>query len=88
MAKEAKKKSEQSKSAPGQYSTKPWVSMRTGLTAVILVSVGMAVLTAYTTIPALGWLEGSLWAIGFGAGVWLAFILFFLFSRWARRKQD
>ena len=62
--------------------------MRTGLTAVILAGIGMAVLTAYTTIPALGWLEGSLWAIGFGAGVWLAFILFFLFSRWARRKQD
>jgi len=62
--------------------------MRTGLTAVILASIAMAVLTAYTTIPALGWLEGSLWAIGFGAGVWLAFILFFLFSRWARRKQD
>ena len=62
--------------------------MRSGLTIVILLSVGMAILTARTTIPALGWLEGSLWAIGFGAGVWLAFILFFLFSRWARRKQD
>ena len=62
--------------------------MRTGLTAVILVSVGMAVLTAYTTVPALGWLEGMLWAVGFGVGVWLAFVLFFLFSRWARRKRD
>jgi sterol desaturase/sphingolipid hydroxylase (fatty acid hydroxylase superfamily) len=88
VAKEAKKKSEQSKSTPVQYSTGPWLSMRTGLTAVILVSVGMAVLTAYTTVPALGWLEGMLWAVGFGAGVWLAFVLFFLFSRWARRKQD
>ena len=62
--------------------------MRTGLTAVVLVSVGMAVLTAYTTVPALGWLEGMLWAVGFGVGVWLAFVLFFLFSRWARRKRD
>ncbi len=62
--------------------------MRGGLIVMVLVSVGMAVLTAQTTIPALGWLEGSLWAIGFGAGVWIAFILFFLFSRWARRKQD
>jgi hypothetical protein len=88
VAKETKKKSEQGKSAPVQYSPGPWLSMRTGLTAVILVSVGMAVLTAYTTVPALGWLEGMLWAVGLGAGVWLAFVLFFLFSRWARRKQD
>lgn len=88
MAKEAKKKSEWSKSAPVQSATGPWISMRTGLTAVILASIGMAVLTAYTTVPALGWLEGMLWAAGFGAGVWLAFVLFFLFSRWARRKQD
>ncbi len=62
--------------------------MRSGLTIMVLVSVAMAVLTAYTTIPALGWLEGSLWALGFGAGVWIAFILYFLFNRWARRKQD
>ncbi len=88
MAKETKKKSAQGKSAPAQYVAKPWVSMRSGLIAVTLVSIGMLVLTAYTTIPALGWLEGSLWAIGFGAGVWLAFVLFFYFNRWLRRKQD
>jgi hypothetical protein len=88
VAKEAKQKSKQGNSAPVQYSAGPWISMRTGLTAVTLASVAMAVLTAYTTIPALGWLEGGLWAIGLGAGVWLAFILYFLFSRWARRKQD
>jgi hypothetical protein len=88
VAKEAKKKSERSKSAPVQYSTKPWVSMRTGLIVVTLASIAMTVLTAYTTVPALGWLEGMLWAIGYGAGVWLAFGLFFLFNRWARRKQD
>ncbi len=88
MAKETKKKSKQDQSAPVQHSNGPWISMRTALTIVTLLSIAMAVLTGYTTIPALGWLEGSLWAIGFGAGVWLAFILFFLFSRWARRKQD
>ena len=88
MAKEAKKNSKLGKSAPAQYSAKPWISMRTGLTAVILAGIAMAVLTAYTTVPALGWLEGMLWAVGFGAGVWLAFVLFFLFSRWARRKRD
>ncbi len=88
MAKEAKKKSRQDKSAPVQDTSGPWISMRSGLTIMVLVSVAMAVLTAYTTIPALGWLEGSLWALGFGAGVWIAFILYFLFNRWARRKQD
>jgi hypothetical protein len=88
VAKEAKRKSKQGKSEPVQHSNGPWISMRTGLTAVTLASVAMAVLTGYTTVPALGWLEGGLWAIGLGAGVWLAFTLYFLFSRWARRKQD
>ncbi len=88
MAKEAKKKLKQDQSAPVKDSNKPWISMRGALVVMILASVGMAVLTAQTTVPALGWLEGGLWAIGLGVGVWLAFFLFFLFSRWARRKQD
>jgi sterol desaturase/sphingolipid hydroxylase (fatty acid hydroxylase superfamily) len=88
VAKETKQKSKRDKPEPAQYSERPWISMRTGLTVVTLASIAMAVLTGYTTVPALGWLEGGLWAIGFGVAVWLAFVLYFLFSRWARRKQD
>jgi len=33
----------------------------------------MAVITGITTVPALGWVEGLAWAIGFGAAIWLIF---------------
>ena len=65
-----------------------WISMRTGLIVVTVVSIGMAVLTAWTTIPAIGWGEGLLWAIGFGAAVWLVFVGFFLFNRLVRGKRS
>jgi len=37
-----------------------WISMRTGLIVITVLSVGLALLTAWTTVPALGWFEGFL----------------------------
>lgn len=89
MAKKMKKipRSEK-KTKSGQDQNEAWISMRTGLIVVTLVSVGMAVLTAWTTIPAIGWAEGLLWSLGSGGAVWLVFVGFFFFNRFVRGKRD
>ena len=89
MAKKQKKIPRSEKKAKArQNRNDPWISMRTGLITVTVVSIGMAVLTAWMTIPALGWFEGILWSLGFGVAVWLVFAGFFYFNRFVRAKRD
>jgi len=65
-----------------------WISMRTGLRAVTIASLGMAAVTGYATIPALGWGEGLLWSLGFGASIWLVFAGFYYFNKVVRKKKE
>lgn len=51
----------------------PWIKMNTGVKIIAVASVLMAILTGVTTVPALGWLEGLAWALGFGALIWVIF---------------
>ncbi len=55
------------------FTPTPWIPMRTGLILVGIASIVMAVLTGIQTIPALGWGEGLLWSLGFGAMIWVVF---------------
>lgn len=65
-----------------------WISMRTGLTIVTVMSVGMMALTGYYTIRALGWGEGLLWTVGFGVAIWLVFFGFLYFNLYIRKKKE
>lgn len=88
MAKKMKKipRSEKKAKAKGSQSD-AWISMRTGLIVVTVVSIGLAILTMWTTVPAIGWAEGVLWGLGFGGAVWLVFVGFFFFNRLVRGKR-
>jgi hypothetical protein len=79
-----KEKKEQEK----QYLGYNWISMRTGLIVITFLSVGLTILIAKTTVPAIGWGEGLLWAIGFGAAVWVVFIGYYFFNRLVRNKRN
>lgn len=85
MTKKMKKIPRSEKKAQArQNQSSVWISMRTGLIIVTVISIGMAVLTAVTTIPAIGWAEGLLWSLGFGGAVWLVFAGYFYFNRFVR----
>jgi sterol desaturase/sphingolipid hydroxylase (fatty acid hydroxylase superfamily) len=62
-----------------------WISMRTGIILMGIVSVGMAALTAYNTIPSVGFWEGILWGLIFGGSLWVVFLIATLFHRLMRR---
>jgi hypothetical protein len=62
-----------------------WIKMNTGVKIIIGTSIVMAVLTGVQTIPALGWLEGSLWALGFGLMIWVIFYGLIFINKVLRR---
>ena len=92
MAKKAKKQSQKAKSDKNSWSKArpedPWISMRTGVGLMTLLSLGMSVLTMMQTVPALGWVEGVLWGLGFGVAIWLVFVGFYFFTRWMRGRRS
>jgi uncharacterized membrane-anchored protein len=65
-----------------------WMSMRTGLIVMGIVSLAMAALTAYNAIPSVGIWEGILWGLLFGGSLWLIFLIAFLFHRLMRRGSS
>jgi sterol desaturase/sphingolipid hydroxylase (fatty acid hydroxylase superfamily) len=69
-------------------SSQAWISMRTALILMAIVSLGMAVLTAYNTIPSVGVWEGILWGLAFGGSLWLIFLVALLFHRFMRRGSN
>jgi formate/nitrite transporter FocA (FNT family) len=89
MAKKVSKAAKKEKKIQNQqYLGYNWISMRTGLIVVTVISVGLTILIAKTTVPAIGWGEGLLWAIGFGVGIWVVFIGYYLFNRLVRNKRN
>ena len=85
MAKKSKKKKKEERKSSNQFND-PWISMRTGLIVITVVSIGMAVLTAWNAVKTQGMFEGILWGLGFGAAVWGAFFFMLFFNRIIRRK--
>ena len=78
----AKKTDAKEKSKP---SSKAWISMRTGVGLITVISIGMAVLTAWEAIPQKGWVEGILWGLLFGVLIWAVFFGMIAFNRFIRR---
>lgn len=93
MAKKLKKSAKQIEkpaktNQKADSSSQPWLSMRTGIIVMAIVSLGMAALTAYNAIPSLGFWEGILWGLLFGGSLWLIFLIAFLFHRFMRRGSS
>ena len=59
--------------------------MTTGVKIIAAASVLMVVITALTTVPALGWLEGMAWALGFGVLVWIMFYVLLKIQKFLHR---
>ena len=59
--------------------------MRSGIIIIAITSIGMAVLTGLQAVPALGWVEGLLWSVFFGALIWIIFFGMNFINRFLRR---
>ena len=88
MANKSKQSAKPKRSGSGKPLSDPWISMRSGMIIMAVISLGMAGLTAYTAAPAIGWPEAIFWGLVFGFGVWLVFGIFFYFNYFIRRKRS
>ena len=73
---------------PGQKNKSgadPWISMRNGIIIIAITSIGMTVLTAVQAVPLIGWVDGLLWSVLFGALIWIIFWGMNLINRFFRR---
>ncbi|HMD89310.1 MAG TPA: hypothetical protein VKF38_09125 [Anaerolineaceae bacterium] len=59
----------------------PWISMKTGLRVIAVISILMAGLVAYEVIPNGGWVQGILYGLLFGASIWAVFLIVHIFFR-------
>lgn len=89
----AKKKNQVSAKGKSQrkdtpMSNEPWLSMRTALIIMGVVSAGLAIFVAWTAIQTQGVLMGIVWGLIFGAANWAVFLIAFLFFRWSRGGRD
>ena len=59
----------------------PWISIKSGLWVIAVVSIAMAVLVGYEVIPSKGWYQGILYGLLFGAMIWAVFLIMQIFFR-------
>jgi len=69
---------------PGEPSSKGWIPLQMGTAIITIVSIFMAVLTAWQVIPVRGWITGLLYALLFGGLIWAIFFGLRLFFRFLR----
>jgi hypothetical protein len=63
-----------------------WISMRTGMRIITLISVALGLFTSYN-MRAGGWGEGLLWGLIIGGSIWLVFFLTYSLGRLLRRRS-
>ena len=63
----------------------PWISKRSGIIVLIVISVALLIFLGYNFIPALGLFEGLLWTLGFVASIWIVFGGFYAFNKYIRK---
>lgn len=86
MAKKGPPKSSKGKShdKDERLPNDPWISMRTALIVMGVVSGALAVFVGWNAVQTQGVLQGILWGLGFGVANWLVFFIAYRFFKWSR----
>jgi hypothetical protein len=89
MAKKKRQKSEKQTPKKPQVpdTNEPWLSKRTGLIVISVISIAFASYMIWQLRPVLGLSEALLWGLGYGAAIWGVFALALAFNRWVRRRK-
>jgi uncharacterized membrane protein len=85
VSKDKQKNKKKQSNQKSELRAEPWISMRSGIIIIAITSLGMTVLTAFQAVPILGWVEGLLWSVLFGALVWIVFLGMNFINRFLRR---
>jgi hypothetical protein len=88
LAKKSQRKRKQSSNKDNRNarSNDPWLSKRTGLIVMIILSIALAVYMIWQLYPGEG-IAAIWWGLGFAASVWVVFGIFYLFNIFVRGKR-
>ncbi|MFO7623904.1 MAG: hypothetical protein R6V73_06095 [Anaerolineales bacterium] len=64
-----------------------WISMRTGIRLITVISVGLGLFTSFN-LRAMGWGESLLWGLVFGGSIWLVFFLILWVNRLLKQRSQ
>lgn len=90
MANKSKRKKKQAQSNQKDAEieatlNKPWLNQRSGITMMLLLSLGFAAYLAWQLYPTEGLGSALMWGIGSAVALWLIFLLFLGFNKLVRR---
>ena len=77
---------EKKEKPPVPQTNEPWLSTRTGLIVMVLLTLGLAAFIANQLRPVMALWEAILWGLGFGVATWGVFGLALAFNRFVRRR--
>ncbi|MCA9935783.1 MAG: hypothetical protein H6662_02215 [Ardenticatenaceae bacterium] len=66
----------------------PWISQRSGLTVIGMLSIGMFIYMVWQLYPTEGWGNALLWGLGFFVGIWVIFGISLAFNLWMRGRRQ
>lgn len=82
-----KNKKQTPKKSQAPATNEPWLSKRTGLIVISMISIALALFMIWQLQPVLGLGEALLWGLGFGVAIWGVFALALAFNRWVRGRK-
>ncbi|MEN4011445.1 MAG: hypothetical protein ROW48_05385 [Bellilinea sp.] len=67
--------------------SQPWITFKSGLITVGVVSIILMIWVTITSNPAIPFFERLGWGLVFGGSVWVVFLFFLLINRLFRRRR-
>jgi hypothetical protein len=80
------KKSKEKQSRKQDGFEDAWLSMRTGMITITIVSLAVGAWTAWNALPAEGLAKSIFWGAVFGGSIWLVFFGAYFLNRWVRKR--
>lgn len=85
MAKKTKKQKKKNSGTVVSSANDSWLSQRTGLIVILVVSLGFGGFMAWNLAPVEGWGSAVLWGLGTAVAIWAIFALAVGFNKFVRR---
>ena len=63
-----------------------WLSMRTGIILMGIISAGLVAWVTFQADPSLPLGERILWGLGFAASLWIVFAIFYMINRYVFKR--
>jgi hypothetical protein len=86
MGNASRRKRKQRRQEAAKPSRQPWMQWRTGMIALTLVSLALALFVGWQIYPAGGLGQAALIGLAFGFSIWVIFYIVYRLNRWLQSR--